>query len=366
MVMSRGREAFRRSCGIRVRGKDKRVTLFVRQMATLLHAGLPIMRSLDTLIRQERQADFCRVLNAVADRIRGGSSFSEALAPFPAVFDHLLLSMVRAGEAGGNLPVVLGRLAEFREKSARVRAKVRAALVYPIIVMTVAVVIVGLLMAFVVPQFQEIFHGMLRGQPLPWLTQMVVDVSNLVKRQGLWLLAGGLLLSVAARTARRSRAGKQVWDRMLYWAPGTRSIVQRNAIARFFRTFGTLVQAGVPMLECLQITRSVVGNGVVQDLIDLQHARVRDGDPLAAPLEETKVFPPMVASMVAVGEETGQLPLMCDRIADTYEEEIDTVVAGLTSVIEPVMIVILALVVGTVVIALFLPIVSIIQNLSAR
>lgn len=364
--MSRGREAFRLSRGIRVRGSGKQVTLFVRQMATLLHAGLPIMRSLETLIRQERQADFRRVLEAVADRIRGGSSFSEALVPFPTVFDHLLLSMIRAGEAGGNLPVVLGRLAEFREKSARVRAKVRAALVYPIIVMTVAVLIVGLLMAFVVPQFEEIFAGMLRGQPLPWLTQVVVDVSDLVKHQGLWLLATGGLLWIAARAAVRKGAGKRLWDRILYWAPGPRSIVQRSAIARFFRTFGTLVQAGVPLLECLQITRSVVENAVVQHLIDRQHARVRDGDRLAAPLEETQVFPPMVASMVAVGEETGQLPLMCDRIADTYEEEIDTVVAGLTSVIEPVMIVILALVVGSVVIALFLPIVSIIQNLSVR
>lgn len=350
----------------RVRDAQKAVTLFSRQMATLLGAGLPIPRSLETLIRQERKKPFRAVLRQVAEQVRGGAPLSLAMAGHPRIFDHLLLGMTRAGEASGELPAVLGRVADFREKSARVRGKVRAAMVYPVVVMAVAACIVGLLMIFVVPQFQDIFRDMLRGQPLPRLTQAVIDLSHLVKDRCVAIaIFGGmfcLFLSLAARTGK----GKRLIDEFLFRCPGTRAVVQRIAIARFARTFGTLVRAGVPILDALHISRDVVGNAFVQQAIETIHDGVRDGGSIASQLQASRVFSPMVPSMIEVGEETGRLPEMCDRLADAYEDELDNVVAGLASVVEPIMIVLLALVVGTVVIALFLPIISIIQNLGMR
>lgn len=346
--------------------RQKTVTLFARQMSTLLAAGLPILRSLETLKRQESNKRFAIVLESLAGRVRSGSSFSDALALYPKIFDGLLLNMVKAGEAGGNLDVVLSRVAEFREKSARVVGKVKAAMVYPAIVISVAVVIVGLLMAFVVPQFQAIFDGQLRGQPLPALTQLIIDLSHMIKDRFLLMVGVAFALIFLIRLGMQTVPGKSAVDWSLFCLPLIGSIVKRTAIARFARTFGTLLRAGVPMLESILITRAVVGNSVVQKSLLVVHDRVRDGDSVAGPLEQTRVFPPMVASMIDVGEETGQLPDMCDRVADNYEDELDNVVSALTSIIEPIMIVILAVVVGTVVIGLFLPIVSIIQNISTR
>lgn len=350
--------------GRRVRSRS--VTLFARQLATLLAAGLPIVRSLDTLLLQERTPAFRVVLADLAARIRGGGSFSEALRRHPHVFDGLLVQMVKAGEAAGDLPTVLSRLADFRERSARVRDKVKAAMIYPVIVLSVAMTIVGLLMVFVIPQFQEIFEGMLRGQPLPLLTQKVIAVSEQVRHHWPWMVAGvvggGILLHVASRTVH----GKRLIDQVAWRIPVWGEVARRTTVARYTRTFGTLVRAGVPLLDAIRITQGVVGNGILRTLLDRQHDRVRDGDALSATLQSSRHFPPMAASMIAVGEETGQLPEMCDRIADAYEEEAETAVGALTALIEPMLIVILAVFVGTVVIALFLPIASIIQNLSAR
>lgn len=347
-----------------IAGRQRAVTIFSRQLATLLAAGLPIVRALETLARQQKQKDFRTVLRDLAEQVRAGSDFSTALAQYPQIFDHLILNMVRAGEASGHLDTVLSRVADFREKSQRVKGKVQAAMVYPIIVMLVAGSIVGLLMVFVVPKFEGIFADMLRGQPLPPLTAAVIALSRALADQFLVFVIGAIVLGFGLNFGLRSRVGKRLADSFLYRCPGISAIVQRTAIARFTRTFGALVQSGVPVLEALRITREVVGNSVVQRALDVVHDRVKDGDSISAPLEQTGVFPAIVPSMLEVGEETGQLPEMCDRVADTYEEEIDNVVAGLTSVLEPIMIVLLALVVGTVVIALFLPIVSIIQNLS--
>lgn len=349
-----------------IASRQKAVTVFSRQMATLLDAGLPIVRSLETLVRQQRDARFRAVLQDVAEQVRSGSTFSDSLAQYPKIFDDLLLNMVRAGEAAGNLHSVLDRVSEFREKAERIKGKIKAAMVYPIIVITVAALIVGALMVFVVPKFEAIFAGMLRGQALPPLTQMVIGVSRGLGDYLGFILIGLVALFFGFSFILKTRGGKAVWDRFLYWCPGPRALVQRTAIARFTRTFGALVQSGVPILEAIRITREVVGNVVVQRALDKVHDRVRDGDSIATPLEQSAVFPAIVPSMVEVGEETGQLPAMCDRIADAYEEEVDNAVGALTSILEPIMIVILALIVGTVVIALFLPIVSIIQNLGGR
>jgi type IV pilus assembly protein PilC len=346
-----------------IASRQKAVTVFSRQMATLLDAGLPIVRSLETLVRQQRDPKFRTVLQDVAEQVRSGSTFSDALAQYPKIFDGLLLNMVRAGEAAGNLHSVLARVAEFREKAEKIKGKVQAAMVYPIIVITVAALIVGALMVYVVPKFEAIFAGMLRGQSLPPLTQLVIGFSRGLGDYLPFVLIGLVLAFFGFSYLLKTKAGKSAWDRFLYYCPGPRALVQRTAIARFTRTFGALVESGVPILEAIRITREVVGNTVVQQALDKVHDRVRDGDSIATPLEQSAVFPAIVPSMVEVGEETGQLPAMCDRIADAYEEEVDNAVGALTSILEPMMIVLLAVVVGTVVIALFLPIVSIIQNL---
>lgn len=341
------------------------LALFARQLAQLLQAGLPLLRSLETLTRQERPGPFRDILVGLAEHVRSGNSFSEGLARHPRIFDHLFIHMVRAGEASGKLDVVLERLATFLEKSQRVRSRVRRAMTYPAIVVTVAVLIVALLMVYVVPRFQMIFMEVLRGQPMPALTQFVINISEGVK-QHFWLLLGlAVVLLFAVPALFRTHGGRRFWDAVLLRLPKFGTLVSMVAIARFSRTFGTLLASGVPILEALSITREVVGNVHIRDALTTVHDRVRDGDSLAAPMERTKMFPAMVTSMIAVGEESGALAPMLERIADSYEEEVDNAVGGLLSIIEPVMVVFLAVVVGTIVVALFLPIVSIIQNLSA-
>lgn len=331
-------------------------------MATLLRAEVPLLRGLETLLRQTEKGPWRLVLEDLAAQVRGGNRFSQALGRYPRIFEGLLLNMVRAGEASGQLADVLERVADYREKSQGLRRKVQTAMVYPIIVMVVAVIIVGLLMTFVIPQFQNIYATTLRGQSLPAMTQALIDLSALLQTQWPWLLLGFGGLVLAVRTLARTAAGKLAWDRFVFALPLIRGLVQRAAVARFTRTFGSLVESGVPILDALKIARNVVGNAVVQRALDTVHDRVQDGDPLARPIEQTRVFPALVPSMIAVGEETGRLGEMCSRIADTYEDEVDNVVSGLTALLEPIMIVLLAAVVGSIVIALFLPIASIFQN----
>lgn len=342
---------------------SKGLTVFTRQLATLVKAGMPILRSLEVLSRQEKRVGFKIVLEEIADTIRSGGNFSEGLAAHPKIFDRLYVNMVRAGEAGGVLSTVLERLSVFNEKSERIKGKVKAAMIYPIIISSVAVTIVSVLMVFVVPKFQEIFTGMLKGQPLPLLTQILLTVSYFMRDH--FLLTGGVLIGLyfAFRLFKRTRVGARTIDWLLIHMPVFGDLVLKATIARFTRTFGTLLASGVPMLQAIVITRDTSGNVHVADALNSVHDRVKEGENVAKPLEGTAIFPGMVTSMIEVGEETGALPEMLTRIADSYDEEVDNAVAGITSVIEPIMIVFMAVMVGTIVIALFLPLVSIIQNL---
>ncbi|MGF1449504.1 MAG: type II secretion system F family protein [Opitutales bacterium] len=340
------------------------LTIFTRQLATLLQAGLPLLRSLEVMIRQERRPAFRDVLVGLADNVRSGNNFSDGLAQHPRVFDRLFINMVRAGEAGGVLDVVLSRLARFMEKSVRTKKKVKSAMIYPIVVITVAVVIVALLMVFVVPQFQEIFNKQAGGQ-MPALTQFVIDISESIQGNILLWIGGIVALIVGFKLLKGTTPGKRFLDKVVFYIPKFGSLARKASISRFSRTFGTLLSSGVPILQALTITRDTIGNTVVEDALSKVHDRVRDGEPVATPLEQQRVFPTMVTSMIDVGEETGELPEMLNRIADNYDEDVDNAVASITSIIEPIMIVILALIVGTIVIALFLPIVGIIQNLSS-
>ncbi len=339
----------------------KELAVFTRQLATLLRAGMPLLRGLEVLARQERKPAFQRVMAALAEAIKSGGTLSEAMAQHPKVFDRLYVNMVRAGEAGGVLDVVLDRLARFQEKSLQLRGKVTAAMLYPLIVMGVAVLILIGLLVFVVPKFKQIFADLLKGAPLPPLTQAVLTVSEAVRQHFLVLIGVAVALWIAFRFFRGTPAGARLLDTLAVRVPLFGSLVLKAIIARFGRTLGTLLSSGVPILPALLITRDTCGNSRVAGAITEVHDRVKEGAPVARPLEATRVFPPMVTSMIDVGEHTGQLPDMLGKVADIYEEEVDNAVAGLSSLIEPLLILFLALVVGTIVIALFLPIVRIVQ-----
>jgi len=345
-----------------VRAKD--LAVFTRQLATLLKAGMPLLRGLEVLARQERNQVLHRVIDALAEGIKSGGTLSEALARHPRVFDRLYLAMIKAGEAGGVLDIVLDRLARFQEKSLQLRGKITAAMVYPLIVMAVAVVILVGLLVFVVPKFKQIFADLLKGAPLPPLTQAVLTVSDAVRNHCVVALGVAVAAWFAFKAFRRTPAGARWVDSLAVRLPLFGDLILKDIVARFGRTLGTLLASGVPILPALLITRDTCANSRVGGAINEVHDRVKEGAPVARPLEATAVFPPMVTSMIDVGEHTGQLPEMLGKVADIYEDEVDNAVAGLSSLIEPILILFLALVVGTIVIALFLPIVRIVQLLT--
>ena len=340
--------------------------IFTRQLATLIDAGLPLLRSLNVLAKQERDSVLRNTINKVADGVQGGSTFSEALALHPRIFNDLYVNMVKAGEIGGVLELVLNRLAEFQEKAAKIKNKVAAAMVYPVIVITLALTIMAFLLVFIVPKFEAVFHDLLGDKPLPAITMFVINVSRLV--QAHWLVLIGVIVAIVFgyRFANRTKPGKSVIDRVKLHLPLFGDLNRKNAISRFSRTLGTLVTSGVPILQALNITRETAGNMVIARAISHVHDSVKEGESIVQPLEASRVFPPMVISMVDVGEETGKLPEMLLKIADVYDDEVDNSVAGITAALEPIMIVCPALIVGTIVIALFMPLIAIIQGLQQQ
>lgn len=344
---------------------EKGLTVFTRQLATLVKAGMPIMRSLEVLGRQEKRGAFRQVIEDCADTIRSGGNFSDGLSAHPRTFDRLYVNMVKAGEAGGVLDTVLERLSVFMEKAVKIKSKVVSAMVYPAIISTVAGGIMTVLMVFVVPKFQEVFFTMLKGKPLPWLTSVVVMVADAMRKHILMVLAGVASVMFLFWLFKRSKVGTWVIHWILLRIPVLGDLLLKAAIARFTRTFGTLLASGVPILQALIITRDTSGNVHIANAINVVHDRVKEGDNVAKPLESTRIFPGMVTSMIEVGEETGALPDMLVRIADNYDEEVDNAVAALTSIIEPVMIVFMAVGVGIIVIAMFLPMIELIKSLSA-
>ncbi|HEY8835614.1 MAG TPA: type II secretion system F family protein [Chthoniobacterales bacterium] len=346
--------------------KPKVMMIFTRQLSTLIDAGLPLLRGLNVLAKQERDAVLKTTINKLADSVQGGSTFSEGLAQHPRLFNDLYVNMVKAGELGGVLEVVLTRLAEFQEKAQKIKNKVVAAMVYPLIVLVLAVAIMTFLLVFIVPKFEAIFHDMLGDKPLPAITLFVINVSNFVQNHWEILLGVVAGLIVAYKIIARSQAGKILLDRVKLRAPLFGDLIRKTAISRFSRTLGTLVTSGVPILQALNITRETAGNSVIARAISQVHDSVKEGESIVLPLEASGAFPPMVISMIDVGEETGQLPEMLLKIAEVYDDEVDNSVAALTSMLEPIMIVFLALVVGTIVIALFMPLISIISGLQQQ
>jgi type IV pilus assembly protein PilC len=346
--------------------KAKTLMVFTRQLATLIDAGLPLLRGLNVLAKQERDVLLKNTINQVSDSVQGGSTFSESLALHPKIFNKLFVNMVKAGELGGVLELVLGRLAEFQEKAQKVKNKVKSAMIYPVIVLSLAMVIMAFLFVFIVPKFAAIFHDMLGDKPLPAITQFVIGISGFMQHHWLVLIGAIVALIAGYKFVARTLAGRAVIDRLALRAPLFGDLTRKSSISRFARTLGTLVTSGVPILQALNITRETAGNTVIAHAISRVHDSVKEGESIVQPLEASGAFPPMVISMVDVGEETGQLPEMLLKIAEVYDDEVDNSVAGLTSMLEPIMIVMLAFIVGTIVIALFMPLISIIGGLQAQ
>jgi type IV pilus assembly protein PilC len=345
--------------GLSGRVKPRALTVFTRQLATLIDAGMPLLRGLKILEEQETNAALKHVVGGLSDAIESGGSLSEAMAMHPRVFNTLYLNMVRAGEISGALEITLKRLAEFQEKAQRIKGKVKAAMFYPVAVMLVAAAIMGVMMVFVIPRFKEVFSGLLNGASLPAFTSFVFQVSDLVRHRaplGLGILAALVIsLVMFGRTA----IGRYTFDRLKLVLPAVGRVFRQAAISRFARTLGTLLANGVPVLQALNIVRDTAGNVVIGRVVETIHTSVKEGESLTAPLRATKIFPPMIAGMVDVGEQTGALPEMLLKIADNCDEEVDNAVSAMTSLLEPVLIVFLAVVVGSIVIALFLPIIVI-------
>jgi type IV pilus assembly protein PilC len=343
--------------------KPKVLTTFTRQLATLVDAGLPLLRGLRVLEKQERNANLKKILGELSLSIEGGSTFSEGLAQHPKVFNRLFINMVKAGELGGVLEVVLKRLAEFSEKAQKIKGKVKAALFYPVAVMIVAFGILILLMVWVVPQFQQVFAGM--QMKMPWFTLFVLAISNTIKDHILATM-GGVIVAVVIflLIINKTKLGRLLWDKFTLNMPALGPVISKVAISRFTRTLGTLVSSGVPILQALTIVKETAGNVVIANAIVKVHESVKEGETITAPMEASGVFPPMVVSMVDVGEQTGAMPEMLLKIADNFDEEVDNAVSAMTSLLEPIMIVFLAVIVGSIVIAMFLPLINMISNLS--
>ena len=346
----------------RVKAKD--LTTFTRQLATLVNAGLPLMRCIEVLKKQKMAPAMMDCLDGISENIAGGGTFSDALTAYPKIFDNLYVNMVKAGEAGGVLEVVLNRLAEFAEKAQKIKNKVKGAMIYPSVVLFAAIGITAFLLVTVIPKFQQVFNDILGGAELPAVTEFVMGISDFVQHNGFQILIGVVAVVVVYKIFGKTPFGAYQLDRMRISMPIIGTLVRRTAISQFSRTLGTLLASGVPILQALVIVRDTTGNRVVRRAIQTVHDAVKEGESMIDPLASSKVFPPMVVSMVQVGEETGALPDMLTRIANTYDDEVDNAVAGMTAAIEPALIIFLAVVVGTIVIAMFLPMIKIISSVS--
>ncbi|HWQ90584.1 MAG TPA: type II secretion system F family protein [Clostridia bacterium] len=348
--------------GLSGRVKSKVLTTFTRQLATLVDAGLPLLRGLRVLEKQERNPTLKSIIGELALSIEGGSTFSEGLAQHPKVFNRLFVNMVKAGELGGVLEVVLNRLSEFMEKAQKIKGKVVAAMFYPVAVLVVAVAILFILMVKVIPSFKSVFEGMLEGSQLPAFTRLVLGISDMVKDH--FIVTSGILVAlwIVFLLFIKTKFGRHVWDKVKLKAPVIGPVINKVAISRFTRTLGTLVSSGVPILQALTIVKETAGNVVVANAVHAVHESVKEGETITAPLEASGVFPPMVISMVDVGEQTGALPEMLLKIADNYDEEVDNAVSAMTSLLEPIMIVFLAVIVGSIVIAMFLPLIELMNR----
>ncbi len=334
--------------------KNKQIVVMTRQLSTLIDAGLPLLRSLNVLISQQKPSKLKDILTEIASDIQSGATFSDSLAKHPKQFDRLFVNMVRAGEVGGMLEVVLNRLAMFMERREALKRRVKGAMIYPAAVIIIATGIVTFLLVKVVPVFAEIFGEM--GAKLPAPTMFLIAAGDFVMYKGwlLWCIVCWTIISI--KLLSQFHAVRRVSHRVQLKLPLVGDLVTKVAVARFARTLGTLITSGVPILQALKITKETISNYIVQDAMDKVHDSIKEGDTIAAPLDETKIFPPMVVNMIDVGEETGSIDAMLLKVADIYDAEVEAAVEGMLQLMEPAIIVILGGIIGFIVVSLYLPI----------
>jgi type IV pilus assembly protein PilC len=334
--------------------KERDIILFARQFSTMIDAGLPIIQCLDILFSQQANATFKKMLKDIKESVEGGATLAEALKKFPKQFDDLFVNMIAAGEAGGILDAILRRLAAYMEKAARLKSQVKGAMTYPIVTLIIAVVVLAVILVFVIPVFQEMFADF--GGQLPVPTQIVVGMSEMFKSKILYIIIGLVLFVIAYKKFVSTQRGRDVVDDVMLKIPVFGELLRKVAVAKFTRTMGTMLASGVAILEALDIVAKTAGNRTVEKAIYNVRTGIAEGRTMADPLTESGVFPPMVCQMIGVGESTGALDAMLEKIADFYDEEVDQAVDNLTSLIEPFMLVFLGVTIGGLVVAMYLPI----------
>jgi type IV pilus assembly protein PilC len=341
--------------------QTKDILVFTRQFSVMIDAGLPLVQALDIIASQADNPAFRSVLFAVKTRVESGGTFADALGEHPKVFDELFVQLVRAGEIGGILDTILQRLGAYIEKNEKLKRRVKGAMVYPAIVLTVAVGVTVVLLAFVTPTFEKMFKDFGGAMPAP--TQILINLSHGLRDNWYWYLIIPTILVVAFKTFTNHPKGQEMWHAFVLKSPVFGSLVRKVAVARFTRTLGTMLSSGVPILDALEIVAKSAGNRVIERGILYVRAKISEGKTISGPLAETKVFPAMVVQMIGVGEATGAMDTMLSKIADFYDDEVDVAVSALTSMIEPVMMIFLGAVVGGFLIAMYLPIFSIAGNI---
>jgi type IV pilus assembly protein PilC len=334
--------------------KEKDVVVFARQFATMINAGLPIVHSLELLAQEEENKTFKKVITEIKEDIEGGTTLTDSLKKHPTIFDELFVNLINAGEAGGILDVILNRLSVYMEKAIKLKSKVKGAMTYPAATLVIALAVVILLLWKVVPVFQEMFEGV--GGALPGPTQFLVDASNFVQHNILYIFASLIIFYFAYKRYYRTERGRLQIDKLILKAPVFGILLKKVAVAKFSRTLSTMISSGVPILEGLEIVSKTAGNRVVENVLMDTKKSISEGKTIAEPLAQAQVFPSMVVSMIAVGENTGALDAMLAKIADFYDDEVDAAVEAMTSLLEPFMMVFLGGVVGGMIVALYLPI----------
>jgi len=336
----------------KVTAKD--IVVFTRQFSTMIDAGLPLVQGLNMLAEQSQNKTFKRILSQVTKDVEGGSTLAEALNKHPKVFDSLFVNLVAAGEVGGILDTILQRLAAYIEKAEKLKSQIKGAMTYPAVVVGIALIVIGVIMIFVIPVFQDMFSSF--GKALPAPTQLVVNLSNFTKSNIHWMILGLIVFVFLFKRYRRTDSGKRNIDNILLRLPIIGELIRKVAVARFTRTLGTMLKSGVPILDALDITARTAGNVIVEEVILDARSSIAEGQTIAEPLSESIIFPGMVTQMISVGESTGALDVMLEKIADFYDDEVDATVAAMTSMLEPLLMLFLGGSIGGLVIAMYLPI----------
>jgi len=360
-IKKKPKDLFENVAFLQPKVKTSDIILFARQFSTMIDAGLPIIQCLDILYSQQENATFKKMLRSIKDDVESGSTLAEALKKFPKEFDDLFVNMIAAGEAGGILDTILRRLSAYMEKTARLKSKVKGAMTYPIVTLIIAGAVLAVILIFVIPVFEEMFADM--GGQLPAFTQMVVKISNFAKKNVIYIIVGLILFVFAFKKFHSTEKGRAFIDKNILRLPVFGDLIRKVAVSKFTRTMGTMLSSGVAILEALEIVAKTAGNKTIETAVYTVRADIAEGRTMADPLIESGVFPSMVCQMIAVGESTGALDAMLEKIAEFYDEEVDQAVENLTALIEPFMLVFLGITIGGLVIAMYLPVFKMASNL---